>query len=63
MPLPDKIDVAQRSAPIKENPDGSCEWAGRDYPSFDEAAKARRLFRAITFGIVYGGGGLLGANA
>lgn len=58
----DNIPVAARSAPIKQNPDGSCEWAGRDYPNYDAAYDARRAFRAITFGIVYGGGGLLGAN-
>jgi hypothetical protein len=61
--LPDKIDVSQRSAPIIENPDGSFTWANRDYPNYDEAYNARRFFRAITFGIVYGGGGLLGTNA
>ena len=58
----DKIDVTERSAPIKQNPDGSCEWAGRVYPNYDAAYDARRVFRLITFGIVYGGGGRIGAN-
>lgn len=55
------IDVAQRSAPIKENLDGSCEWAGQIYPDYYAAYNARRTFRAITFGLVYGG--TIGTNS
>lgn len=58
----DAIDISQRSAPIIENPDGSFTWADRKYPNYDEAYSARRFFRSITFGIIYGGGGLIGAN-
>ena len=53
---PRTIDVSQRSAPIIENPDGSFHWADRDYQTYAEANADRRRFRAITFGMIYGGG-------
>lgn len=51
-----ELAIEHRSSPVTENPDGSWSWADRTFDNEEDAYEARRQWRVLTFGIVYGGG-------
>lgn len=48
--------IHKRSEPVIVNTDGVSMWAGNTYPTREAAYEARRILRAVTFGMIYGGG-------